>query len=138
MRLYRHSTLCRTAMQMFLNCNPQYWCFVPVNNMDADNDDIVYTQMGSPTINIISHHYSYDENYLDEKSAVSVTAATDVRSDEETQWLVDNLPVPPLGYRFTQRQRYQQYTFFKNKQDLFAPPSSHLDLYNATIVFVCT
>ena len=115
MRLYRHSTMCGTAVQMFLECNPQYWCCVPMKDVDAKNDNLVYT----------------DDSIAPRLS----TIAERVRCDEEAQLCVDNLPVPPLGYRFSRRQRDEQYLFFKNKQDL-TKPSSDLDLYNATIVFV--
>ena len=138
MRLYRHSTCCSTAMQMFLICNPQYWCFVPMKEMDADFDDIAYVPTCSPIINILSEYHINENSLNDLPLSPSATSAIDVRNGEETQWMVDNLPVPPSGYRFTRRQRFEQYQFFQNKQDLYAPPSSHLDLYNATIVFVRT
>ena len=89
-----------------------------MKNIDATNDDSIYT----PT----STHI-YDPSSQNTEL---------IRSDEEIQWYVDNLPSPPHGYRFSQRQRDEQYLFFKFKRDLITP-SSHLDLYNATIVFVC-
>lgn len=121
MRLYRHSTLCGTAMQMFLDCNPQYWCCVPMKHTVAENDDRIYQQIPS-TINIIANQSSINRK--------------NIRGDEEVQWYMYNLPLPPAGYRFSQRQQHQQYLFFKYNQD-FIMPSSHLDLYNATIIFVC-
>jgi hypothetical protein len=132
MRLYRHSTLCGTAVQMFLDCNSQYWCCVPMKDNDAHNDDLVYAQMPK-TINIINGHRVNDHPSLD--YGASTAEAQVARTDEETQWYVDNLPIPPTGYRFSQRQRFEQYLFFKYQQDLMTP-CSHLDLYNATIVFV--
>ena len=113
MRLYRHSTMCSTAMQMFLNCNRHYWCCVPMKNIDADKDDHIHVEIPT-TIN----HPS-------------------IRTDEEVQCFINNLPLPPIGYRYSQRQHYEQYLFFKYQRDLI-PPSPHLDLYNATIVFICT
>ncbi len=126
MRLYRHSTLCGTAMQMFLNCNPHYWCCVPMKNIDANNDDSIYHQRPS-TINIINGHQQHENTIENNQS---------FRTHDEIQWFMDNLPLPPHGYRFSQRQRNEQYLFFQNKQDL-TMPSSYLDLYNATIIFVC-
>ena len=132
MRLYRHSTLCETAMQMFLECNPQYWCCVPMKDTDANNADRVYAQIAT-TRNCMNNVYLADDSTEDQSS----TIAPLMRTDEETKWYVDNLPLPPNGYRFSSRQRNEQYLFFKNKQDL-NKPSPHLDLYNATIVFVRT
>ena len=131
MRLYRHSTLCGTAMQMFLDCNPQYWCCVPMKHIDAQNDDCIYQQIHS-TINILDAHHRH-ENTIDHQPSIN---RANIRGDEEVQWYMDSLPLPPAGYRFSQRQQHQQYLFFKYNQD-FIMPSSHLDLYNATIIFVC-
>ncbi|CAF4634620.1 unnamed protein product, partial [Rotaria magnacalcarata] len=30
MRLYQHSARCPVALRSFLDCNPIYWCFIPV------------------------------------------------------------------------------------------------------------
>jgi hypothetical protein len=32
MALYKHSTHCSSAMQWFLDENPEYWPFVPIEN----------------------------------------------------------------------------------------------------------
>lgn len=118
MRLYRHSTLCSTAVQMFLQWNPQYWSCIPMKEIDANEDDHLYTAMCT---NIV--HLSMDETLL-------------TRTDEQIQLCIDRLPVPPSGYRFSQRQRDEQQLFFKYKRDLI-PPLSHHDLYRSTILFVC-
>ena len=59
-----------------------------------------------------------------------------IRTDEEIRWHIDRLIVPPTGYRFSQRQRDEQYLFFKHKRDLL-PISSQCQLYRSTILFVC-
>ena len=117
MRLYRHSTLCSTAIQMFLRCNPQYWCCVPMKESDAKQEDRLYAQKHQSLFDPPAEEMIFD------------------RSDREIQTYIDHLPSPPRGCRFSQRQRDEQYLFFKNKRDLI-PPSVHLDLYNATIIFV--
>ena len=38
MALYQHSARCPSAMQWFLDENPEYWPFVPIEN-DADNNN---------------------------------------------------------------------------------------------------
>ena len=35
MRLYLHSTQCPVALRSFLDCNPNYWCFIPMSRHDA-------------------------------------------------------------------------------------------------------
>ena len=47
------------------------------------------------------------------------------------------VPPPPHGYRFSQQQQQAQLRYFQDKQDLLMPEPC-LDLYNATIVAVCT
>jgi len=113
MHLYRHSTECPSAIQMFLDENPRYWRFVPMSNEEADQAE--------QTI-IIST--------MDIKS-------TDIRKDGEIKLFIQNLPVPPSPkYRFSTRQYHLQYAFFKSQRDL-GTPNCHLDLYNAKIIAVC-
>ncbi|CAF3589104.1 unnamed protein product [Rotaria socialis] len=40
MSLYKHTIQCSAAVQMFLNSNPLYWCFVPMTITDADQYDM--------------------------------------------------------------------------------------------------
>lgn len=131
MRLYRHSTMCGKAVQMFLNCNSHYWCCVPMKNADADQDDFIHVEI--PSIVHRSHNNSHKTEPLNDQRLLN----SSLRTDDEVQSFIDHLPIPPAGYRYSQRQQAEQYLFFKYKRDLL-PPSPHLDLYNATIVFVCT
>ena len=113
MRLYRHSTECPTAIQIFLDENPQYWRFVPLLNDDADQMD------RNPYI------ASRDVPHVD-----------DLRNDKDVRELLANLPPPPTNYRFSQRQYHQQYSFFQARRELKAMPNMHLDLYNAKVIAV--
>lgn len=48
-------------------------------------------------------------------------------------WCVDHVPSPTVpDYVFSQRQRVEQFCFFRDRLDLY--PSRYLDLYNAAIV----
>ncbi|CAF5154493.1 unnamed protein product, partial [Rotaria socialis] len=40
MRLYQHSARCPIALRSFLDCNPTYWCFIPLvwSEAVAEND----------------------------------------------------------------------------------------------------
>ncbi|CAF1515096.1 unnamed protein product [Adineta ricciae] len=113
MRLYRHSTECPTAIQIFLDENPQYWRFVPLLNDDADQMD------RNPYI-----------------ASRDVPHGDDLRSDKDVRELLANLPPPPANYRFSQRQYHQQYSFFQARRELKAMPNMHLDLYNAKVIAV--
>lgn len=112
MHLYRHSTECPTAIQLFLDENPRYWRFVPMSNEEADrtSENILISTM-------------------DFKS-------TDVQNEDEIKLFIQNLPAPPLNYRFSTRQYHLQFAYFKSQRNL-EMPNQHLDLYNAKIIAVC-
>ena len=114
MRLYRHSSLCSTAMQLFLDRHPRYWCLVPrkVSEVERDDDDD------------------------DDDAALKLPLNSATRTDAEANELCDHLPRPMAGYQFSRRQRQQQWSFFKSKSDLI-PLSVEFDLYHAAIVIVC-
>ncbi len=38
MALYQHSAHCPSAMQWFLDENPEYWPFIPVEKNDQNNE----------------------------------------------------------------------------------------------------
>jgi hypothetical protein len=111
MHLYRHSTECPSAIQMFLDENPKYWRFVPMSNEEANQTEQNVTV-----------------STMDIKS-------TEVHEDEKVKAFIANLPTPPPNYRFSQRQYHQQYAYFQPKRNLLMP-NLHLDLYNAKIVAV--
>jgi hypothetical protein len=111
MHLYRHSTECPAAIQIFLDENPRYWRCVPMSNGEANQ---------------------FEQNF----TVASIdTRSTDSRTDEDIKLFIKNLPVPPPNYRFSQRQYHLQYAFFQSKRDQI-DPNIHLDLYNAKIIAV--
>ncbi|CAF1583837.1 unnamed protein product, partial [Adineta steineri] len=42
MRLYQHSARCPAALRLFLNCNPNYLCFIPMVRYQAQAKNIAY------------------------------------------------------------------------------------------------
>ncbi len=114
MHLYQHSTRCSIAMQMFLNCYPHYWIFVPMLTHIAQQNNLNYRQ-SEPT-----------------------TTRTTVTShpDHEIQSYQRDIPLPPYGYEFSQQQYHAQVQFFKEKKNQQLP-NLPLDLYNASIIVVC-
>lgn len=91
MRLYQHSIRCSSAMQLFLEWNPQYQCFVPMLNEDArrQNPYTIGTLMSN--------------------------------NDRSIQQRLNYVPVPPEGYEFSRRQVIKQYEFFVNHLDQQPP-----------------
>lgn len=69
---------------------------------------------------------------------IAMTSEQHQPYDVEIDFLINHLPVPPEGYRFSCQQRRQQYEFFKNELD--RKPTTINDechLFRSTIIFVC-
>jgi hypothetical protein len=111
--LYQHSARCSAAMQLFLDQNPDYWCFVPM--------PLAESNLTGRSI---------------QQSSMVQAEPVWVRDNEEVRFLVANVPEPPLGFSFSHWQRQQQARFFKWAQDRIVP-LDNVDLYNADIVAVC-
>jgi hypothetical protein len=121
MLLYKHSSRCPAAIQLFLDCNPQYWPFIPISQDEALRDN---------------QSYQLPSSIPDDPSSL-LTVSDRIRSDHETGYCMNDLPpVPSNKYTFSLRQRAEQFEYFKNKLDL-EMPNFNLDLYNAAIVAVC-
>ncbi|CAF4396489.1 unnamed protein product, partial [Rotaria sordida] len=48
MRLYQHSARCPIALRLFLECNPNYWCFIPLLVDEAAVENKAYVQERTP------------------------------------------------------------------------------------------
>ncbi len=114
MKLYQHSVRCPVAMQIFLDANPQYWRFVPMNLEEAAKPEQINIQRP-----ILSEELDWHR-----------------RSKEDCMICIAAVPRPPPGYTFSNRQIVLQTQYFHKKQDKNKLNES-LDLYNATIVAVC-
>ncbi|CAF4680223.1 unnamed protein product [Rotaria sp. Silwood2] len=120
-KLYTHSTQCSVALQLFLKCHPEYWCFVPMTKEQVriDNADI-----------------TSEERYLLAKyqDLLAVETQTSIYERNMTlvRWCVNHVPSPPPNYEFSLRQIIEQYEFFRSKSD--SSVTRFLDLYNAAIV----
>ena len=47
MRLYQHSAKCPVALRTFLDCNPNYWCFIPLRWQEAEEENLNALQQSS-------------------------------------------------------------------------------------------
>ncbi|CAF4150666.1 unnamed protein product [Rotaria sp. Silwood2] len=113
MKLYQHSAQCPTAMQIFLDANPQYWRFVPMTLEESRRPE---QQIIQPII--FSEELSWT-----------------IRCKEDTRICVETVPKPPEGYTFSNRQIILQTQYFHKTRD-GTLPNQNIDLYNATIVAV--
>lgn len=123
MRLYQHTARCPVALRSFLECNPNYWCFVPMSSDDILTENVV--------------HFHGDDNQIDPEVRFTMELTT-VRN-ERTLYDMASIPMPPDAYGFSYRQRQNQRQFFEQlTNSLFLEsPYSSLDLHRVAIIAVC-
>jgi hypothetical protein len=127
MRLYRHSAQCPIALRSFLDCNPNYWCFVPMLWYDTQTEDIFYSRSGT-----IASSSTTDPEQIN----VILMGAID---NQRVARYMDHVPIPPSLYSFSKKQRQQQRLFFEKFvfSSITQQPYSTLDLYKMAIIAVC-
>ena len=121
MWLYQHSPRCSVALQLFLDYNPDYWCFIPMKAIE---------------VNMVNASVQRSSPYRRTSETSSRSPTPWARNDEQVRWLVENVPKPPLGFDFSIEQRRQQARFFKLVQDRIVP-RDNVDVYDADIVAIC-
>ncbi|CAF1474635.1 unnamed protein product [Rotaria sordida] len=121
MRLYQHSARCPVALRAFLDCNPIYWCFIPLYWKDALSDNTTYYR--GPTMR--------------DPILANVVATTAIHSHRLAQYL-DRVPLPPAAYVFSYRQLQKQRIFFERfvNSSIHELPYAVLDLYKMAIITI--
>ena len=121
MRLYQHSAKCPVALRTFLDCNPDYWCFIPLLWQDAEEANMAYLREASNLNMGMNHNINMS-----------------VRHSKRVSDYLDMVPIPPAAYAFSYRQRQQQRSFFERILTLtiHQQPFSTLDLYQFSIITV--
>jgi hypothetical protein len=126
MRLYQHSARCSVALRSFLDCNPNYWRFVPMLWYDAQAEKIAAFRERS------SSSSSNTDPEMDNVIAMGAI------SNRRVAHSLDHVPLSPAAYAFSYEQRRKQYLFFG--QFLLSPvdhmPYSTIDLYKMAIIAV--
>jgi hypothetical protein len=115
--LYQHSLHCSFALQLFLEQNPSYWCFIPMKSVDVSKAN--------------ENRHRVSPIPISEMSASSWNY-----NDTDVHLLVKNVTKPPTGFDFSISQREQQTDFFKAGQH-YTVSSNNIDLYDADIVAIC-
>jgi len=124
MLLYKHSTCCSSAMQIFLDCNPQYWYFVPMSKMEAQAQNLGFD---------LSYDYFIRGQTSSSSSISNIHTNREVKASSNIQY---SPPIPPENYTFSAYQHAKQLQLIKDKHNQLVP-NSNLDLYNTTIVAIC-
>ncbi|CAF4145813.1 unnamed protein product [Rotaria sordida] len=139
MRLYQHSARCPIALRLFLDCNPNYWCFIPLLVDEAGAENKAYVQERTPC--------STSSN---EAAAAATTTTTNVEvnvvldmvhrmhGNRKVASCLQQVPLAPAKYVFSYDQREQQRLFFEQflASDVDQRPYSVVDLYHVAIIAV--
>ena len=126
MRLCQHAARCPAALRLFLDANPDYWCFIPLLWHDAQAENIAYLQERS----------SSSTRIVDLDSA-NIIAITTIGNHRVTNCL-DRVPLTPAAYAFSYEQKRQQRSFFAQFLPLPVDqlPYTPVDLYKMAIIAV--
>ena len=126
MRLYLHAARCPIALRVFLDNNPDYWCFIPLLRHEAETQNLTYFRERN-----ISRRHVVDVD------TASIIAVTNTGHRRVAFWL-DRIPLPPAAYAFSYEQRHQQRAFFQR----FLPspvdqlPYSSVDVFKVAMIAV--
>ena len=131
MRLYQHSARCPVALRLFLEYNPNYWCFIPLRSDDAQVENVPYFQGNSSLTSSAADSNVVTINMID------IIAMGTVRSSRLARCL-DHVPSTPTGYTFSNEQRQKQRVFLEgflsSSADLL--PYLSVDLYKVATIAV--
>jgi hypothetical protein len=121
MRLYQHSARCPVALRTFLDCNPDYWCFILFLWQDVEEANMIFLQQAS------NGKVGWIDNLV-------MTADHSQRLSH----YMDRVSIPRAAYGFSYEQCEQQRLFFH--QFLSLPRHqqrySTIDLYQYAIIAV--
>ncbi len=128
MRLYQHSARCPSALRAFLDCNPNYWCFIPRLWHEAQTENITFLQERSSSSS--SSNTTHPE--------VLDTITMGALGNHGAAHYLEHVPLPPAIYAFSYQQRQKQRLFFEQflSSSIQQLPYSALDLYQMAIIAV--
>ena len=121
MRLYQHSARCPVALRSFLDCNPIYWCFIPMLWSEAQAENMFFFRGTS-------------NSDLELTNMIMMGAF----GNHRVAHYLDRVPLTPTAYSFTYRQRQKQRLFFEHFlfPSIQQLPYSPVDLYKMVIIVV--
>lgn len=143
MRLYQHTAGCPVALEAFIDCNPMYRCFVPMNWYDAALDNAEYMAHRRRRRHLLQFSIEQAERNNESNNSVQEQDDDDEEEDEEHNPRVSNLlsrvPEPSTGYDFSYQQRKEQREFFRRLITLRTQDAAYrtLHLYQYKIIAVC-
>ena len=115
--LYQYSIQYSRVIQLFLDKNPSYWPFVPMTIAEANQDNAIYQSM---------------------RARITTMAAIPANmfhfcQDVSTRNFLNNIPKPPPGYKFSNRQIEKQIKSFQMNK-INEPFDDQVNIYHAEII----
>jgi len=122
MRLYQHSAHCAVAIQLFLERNPSYWCFISKTQEEVTQENDFYTRI-----------------VLGTGSEFMFMLPRRTDQQKKVARLLTGLSLPSTARHFSSAQIQKQRIFFDRL--LLSPvdelPYVETDLYKLKIIAVC-
>ena len=122
MRLYQHSAHCPVAIQLFLERNPSYWCFISKTQEEVTQENDFYTRI-----------------VLGTGSEFMFMLPRRTDQQKKVARLLTGLSLPSTARHFSSAQIQKQRIFFDRL--LLSPvdelPYVETDLYKLKIIAVC-
>ena len=134
MRLYQHSAQCPVSLRSFLDCNPIYWCFIPMLWHEATTENIAHLQAHTSCSSSSSSTNAAAAADPEPTNIIAMGAIDNPR----VAYYLQNMFLPPARYAFSYRQRQKQRLFFEQFTSFSNPRGAYsvLDLYKVKIIAV--
>ena len=137
MRLYLHSARCPVALRSFLDCNPNYWCFIPMPWYDAADEDLINLQSRRTRSSSLSASNKTSTTAASDRELISILAMGTIENERVALYR-EHVPLPPAAHMFSYQQRQKQRLFFEQflSTPLQQQPYSVVDLCQMKIIAV--
>ena len=139
MHLYLHSARCPVVLRSFLDCNPKYWCFIPMPWHDAVSEDLNDFRSRKTVSSASASSTTTTETTTSSNVEVANIIRMGTIDNQRVSQYLEHVPLPPAAYVRSYQQRKQQRLFFE--QLLSTPVQqqfySEVDLYQIKIIAVC-
>jgi hypothetical protein len=122
MRLYQHSAHCPVALRLFLDRNPNYWCFIPMLEDETSKEDDLYMKNIRATC-----------------SEIIMMLPTGTEHQRKVADLLYHVPSSSTKNKFSRVQSHEQRLFFDRflTSAVDELPYIETDLYQMKMIAVC-
>ena len=111
MRLYLHSARCPVALRSFLDCNPNYGCFIPISWHDAADEDLTHFR-SRRTLSSSSSNKTAATAASDLELSNIVAMGTN--ENQRVARYLKHVPLSPAAYMFSYQHNDRNNVYFSN------------------------